>query len=65
MMRSSSGRLMTLAPMVPLPEIRPSSQLFAAWELMKPRSGTGRGPGDAEIAMGVIMMVRVVIAARV
>ena len=58
MMRSSNGRLMTLAPMVPLPEIKPSSQRVAAWELMNPRAGTASGPDAAAAIMGSAMAVR-------
>ena len=47
MILSFNGRLRALAPMVPLPQSRPSSQILAGWELTNPRSGTGRG---AELA---------------
>ena len=41
MIRSFNGRLKAFAPIVPLPQIKPSSHVFAGWELTNPRSGTG------------------------
>ena len=37
-----------MAPIVPLPEIRPSSQVCAGRELTNPRSGTGKDSEAAE-----------------
>jgi len=42
------GRLRTLAPIEPLPLIRPCSQVSAGSELMKPLSGTCNPPKAGE-----------------
>jgi hypothetical protein len=43
------GKLIRQSPfgMVPLPQIKPSSQIFAGCELTKPRSGPGNGAEPA------------------
>jgi hypothetical protein len=64
MIRSFNGRLRTLAPMVPLPEISPSSHVSAGRELMNPRSGTGKGFEAAWEDMLSDMVAIKVIAAR-
>ena len=51
MIVSSSGRLSTLTPIVPLPLISPSSQVSPGAELMNPRSGTGNGSAATAAAV--------------
>jgi hypothetical protein len=56
-------------PIVPLPQIRPSSQVFAGWELTNPRCGTGRRSEatdkvvskDKQVCKTIRFMIRVLL----